>query len=58
MDAEGLGEASSSVLNMQNLRCLLEIQVELLGRHLDNVSLQILREVCDGDKCISMQVAF
>ena len=29
MDAEGLGEASSSVLNMQNLRYLLEIQVRV-----------------------------
>ena len=29
VDAEGLGETSSSVLNMQNLRCLLEIQVRV-----------------------------
>lgn len=26
VDVEGLGEMSSSVLNMQNLRCLLEIK--------------------------------
>ena len=51
-------EIQSSISDMLNLRCLLEIQVELLGRHLDNVSLQLLREVCDGDKCISIQVAF
>lgn len=36
-------EIQSSISDMLNLRCLLEIQVELLGRHLDNVSLQLLR---------------
>lgn len=40
-------EIESSISDMLSLSCLLETQVELLGRH---VSLEFVREVRGGDK--------